>query len=524
MTIASQLNRITYTGNGSTTAFSVSFPFQSTGDLVVVETIIATGVQTTKTITTHYTVSGSTDSLGYYPNGGTVTAVTAPASTVTWTIYRAPALLQSLNLSENNALPAESLEAQLDYVTMLMQRLHDRVNRSLRQPDGDSADLAVLPAKVTRASTYLAFNAAGDPIATTGTTEANPVSAFMATVLDDTTAAAARATLGAGGAEPSDDVFRVVGSADATKKLAFEVDGNTTATTRTITPPNQDLVMERIWSGANDFRVTVTTATPVTTADVTAATTLYWTPYVGHRIALYDGTNWILRTTTEKSIAVPATTNTMYDVFVYDNSGTPTLELTAWTNDTTRATALTYQDGVLVKTGAVTRRYVGSFRTTGVSGQTEDSLVKRYVWNYYHRVIRAMKAIDTTDSWTYTTNTIRQANANAANQLDYVCGVSEDTVEATVAGSFNNGNSVKAAVYIGVDSTTANSAQVYGGLRGDTGSTHYLQPHAHYRGYPGAGRHYLTWLESSTATGTTTWYGDNGAGDQQSGIVGSVRG
>jgi hypothetical protein len=38
--------------------------------------------------------------------------------------------------------------------------------------------------------------------------------------------------------EPSDTTFRVVGSSDATKKVAFEVDGLTTATTRTLTVPN----------------------------------------------------------------------------------------------------------------------------------------------------------------------------------------------------------------------------------------------------------------------------------------------
>ena len=206
MTVASTLNRVSYTGNSVTTAFAVSFPFQSATDLVVVETVIATGVQTTKTITTHYTVSGTPDSLGYYPNGGTVTAVTAPPATVTWTIYRDPAALQSLNLSESNALPAESLEAQLDYLTMLVQRLKDRVDRSLRQPDGDSAAIGILPSKVDRASKYHAYNAAGDPIATVGTTEANPVSTFMATVLDDTTAAAARATLGAAGSSANETI------------------------------------------------------------------------------------------------------------------------------------------------------------------------------------------------------------------------------------------------------------------------------------------------------------------------------
>jgi len=38
--------------------------------------------------------------------------------------------------------------------------------------------------------------------------------------------------------EPTDSTFRIVGSSDATKKVAFEVDGLTAATTRTLTVPN----------------------------------------------------------------------------------------------------------------------------------------------------------------------------------------------------------------------------------------------------------------------------------------------
>lgn len=45
----------------------------------------------------------------------------------------------------------------------------------------------------------------------------------------------------ASGNEPADDVFRVVGSGDATKKLAFEVDGITTGTVRTVTMPDEDV-------------------------------------------------------------------------------------------------------------------------------------------------------------------------------------------------------------------------------------------------------------------------------------------
>lgn len=44
----------------------------------------------------------------------------------------------------------------------------------------------------------------------------------------------------------ADTVFRVSGSADATKKLAFEVDGNTASTTRTVTFPDANLTLPAV--------------------------------------------------------------------------------------------------------------------------------------------------------------------------------------------------------------------------------------------------------------------------------------
>ena len=51
-----------------------------------------------------------------------------------------------------------------------------------------------------------------------------------------------------GGSEFPDDVFRVKGSVDATKKMAIEVDGLTTATTRTATMPDKDVTLGGIIS------------------------------------------------------------------------------------------------------------------------------------------------------------------------------------------------------------------------------------------------------------------------------------
>lgn len=268
-----------------------------------------------------------------------------------------------------------------------------------------------------------------------------------------------------------------------------------------------------------DGRLTLTSVTPVTVADVTAATTLYFTPYKGNRLALYSGTVWQQIVFTETSIAMPATTSQMYDLFGYNNAGALGLELLAWTNDTTRATALVLQDGVLCKTGVLTRRYLGSVRTTGSSGQTEDSLVKRYVWNYYNRVPRLLRRIETTASWSYTTATIRQANGSATNQVEVVVGYAEVPVNlalmiagTTTASSLTFG--------VGEDSVTVFSTNQIGGWLGNSSSGAVYSAPATLNVFPAVGRHYYAWLERGNGT-DGTWYGNT---DGLYGLSGAIDG
>lgn len=83
-------------------------------------------------------------------------------------------------------------------------------------------------------------------------------------------------------------------------------------------------------------RLTLTSGTPVTTSDVTAASTIY---YTACKISLYNGTAWALFTSPELSLALGTLVNAQaYDVFVYDNSGTRTLELAEWANATVTMT------------------------------------------------------------------------------------------------------------------------------------------------------------------------------------------
>lgn len=273
-----------------------------------------------------------------------------------------------------------------------------------------------------------------------------------------------------------------------------------------------------------DGRLTLVSGTAITTTDQTAKTTLYYTPYIGNKIALFDGSSsWTQTTFTERSITIPSTSNTNYDVFVYNNAGTVTLELTAWTNNTTRATPLTTQDGVLVRSGATTRRYVGTIRTTATSGQCEDSSKSRFVWNLYNQVSRGIEC-RTTSSYTYTINVWRAAENSTTlgvTRVDFVLGLPVFVVFSSLQNVYNASNAYM-ATGIGLDQTSGNDAFIFGGS-----TVNGVQPmiNAEFRRYIDTGYHFLQRVEISSVVGTTSWYGTGGSPNMvQSGSSGFLFG
>lgn len=177
-------------------------------------------------------------------------------------------------------------------------------------------------------------------------------------------------------------------------------------------------------------RLTLETGVPVSTTDQSAKTTLYLTQYKGNQIAVYDGSAWFTLTfASDLSITLSGLTASLpYDVFVYSNSGTLTLELTAWTDTTTRATAITMQDGVYVKSGATTRRYIGTICITSTAGQCEDSYTRRLVYNYYNQAPRYL-GLSYISSHNYTTAAWRYWNNSQANsQVEFVLGIAANFV------------------------------------------------------------------------------------------------
>jgi len=152
MTLSTTTSRISFAGNGVTTAFAVSFKFNADADLTVILRVDSTKVETTQVITTNYTVSGAgADS------GGTVTMLTAPATGESLTIFRDAALIQETDYVENDKFPAEDHEDALDLLTMLTQRLDNRLDRAIVLSEGntDSGFDPTLPETVVTAGAIL---------------------------------------------------------------------------------------------------------------------------------------------------------------------------------------------------------------------------------------------------------------------------------------------------------------------------------------------------------------------------------
>lgn len=252
-------------------------------------------------------------------------------------------------------------------------------------------------------------------------------------------------------------------------------------------------------------RLTLTSGLPVTTSDVTAAGTLYWSPYKGGKVALYDTTNsrWKLYSPGEVSGSLSGfTTSQPYDVFLYDNSGTVTMYFLAWSSATARATALTTQDGVKVLSGAgnAKYRYVGTVRMQATS-QCEDSVLRRFVWNYYNRVSRKLLVTDATNSWSDTNTAWHALNSSTANRVEMVIGVSEDVVHLE---HWFYASGISCYVGIALDATNANNCDIklFHVVATSPLCAVFTKPIAE-------GYHYLQLTVALTSAGTATIVGDN---------------
>ena len=255
-------------------------------------------------------------------------------------------------------------------------------------------------------------------------------------------------------------------------------------------------------------RLTITSNTPVINSDATAATTVYYTPYTGLLVPIYNGTSFIPTSiVSQLSIGLVAAhaANNIYDFFIFSLSGTPTLGTgPSWSAGTSGSitagscargtgsggTALSRVNGFLTNavsmtatygpSGATTTvaanqgTYVGSMYVDGTNGQVSCYISwgqnrKFGIWNAYNRVPVILQVGDSTASWTYGTATIRASNnapasysgatfntgsGTSCNGLTMFAGLAEEYASLTFQQNIAHGGNA-AVIGIGVNSITA---------------------------------------------------------------------
>lgn len=293
-------------------------------------------------------------------------------------------------------------------------------------------------------------------------------------------------------------------------------------------------------------RLTLTSGTPVITADVNAGTQVFYSPYLGIQLPIPNGTSWHTNTFAELTLNLNATNyiaNTIYDVFVFlDPADNATVKIgtgPAWSNSGAGTgargtgagtTEIVRLGGLWTNNNAITMRndtttysvltkcatYVGSICITGTNGQiachiSTGQTRKFGVWNAYNRTRIALQVLDTTASWIYASGTIRQSNAAAGNQAIVFSGLAEewfDIVFSEDVQSAPSGTTVGPCIGIGYNSTTA-----FSGTRGRLEITGTITLNvtllSRYDGPPAIGINNVNCCEQSVDANNATFFGSS---------------
>jgi hypothetical protein len=160
MTVSTTIIKNFHNGNGSATNFAYQFRILQDTDLLVIIRTNSTGAETTKTLSTHYTVAGAGDASG---GSITFTVGNTPAIGETVVIRRNVPQTQAIDYIANDPFPAETHEEGLDRGTMVAQQVAEESDRSIKLSRTNTMTSTEFTVGATdRANKVLAFDSAGE--------------------------------------------------------------------------------------------------------------------------------------------------------------------------------------------------------------------------------------------------------------------------------------------------------------------------------------------------------------------------
>lgn len=246
-------------------------------------------------------------------------------------------------------------------------------------------------------------------------------------------------------------------------------------------------------TGGPQGRLSLISAQAVMASDNINVATIYYVPYRGQSVPIYDGSQLVNRSIGSQ-ITLALDNNIghvgfhqlgkLFDLFCYSNAGVATLcSGPAWTSTTSRGAGvgtseLASLNGILVNANAITAKvdtssstvsipaqrttYLGTFyatangqtgmqfRPSAVSGGSANILG---LYNAYNRIATSSAEGDSTASWAYGTATWRPSNNSANNRISFVDGLQQSALTVEFMQSVTGGGSL--TIGVSLDSSTA---------------------------------------------------------------------
>ncbi len=291
-------------------------------------------------------------------------------------------------------------------------------------------------------------------------------------------------------------------------------------------------------------RLSLSASLAIQTADITAATTIYFLPYNGQPAApIYNGTQFSQVNCTGVTLSLNATSHPaskVFDIYVSLQGSTPTLSAMYWGSNTSRSASvggltgtgnatITQVSGIWVNNAALSAAdsfngvtgvavpqyrgtYLGTFYTTA-NGQTGMAIRPARalggannilgLYNAYNRVRITALCQDSTASWTYASATVRPVNNSTSNRISWVDGLQQSEVRGSYSTTTTATDVTDQAATVGVAFNATNQLGI--GIINQsafTGNVHFGQQIIGYDiTYPLLGFNYCQALEQSTTAG-----------------------
>jgi hypothetical protein len=374
----------TATGDGVTNTFTFTFELLQASDMTV---YVNSALQTYNVA---YIV---TPTGGSYPcTGGTITfqATYTPANNAAILMARQLTLTQTINLPVEGSLPSSTIQTVFDRACMQIQQLNTATSLCLQLPITSIGVNTALP-------TPVALNVIGWDSLAQNVVNYTP-QAIVANV----------GSIGLGNmVGPATSVVNDVAAFNNTTGTLTKDTG--ILYTNLITTSN--LPQQAVFTNVRAYLVS---GSPFADGSSSGNTTLYMGPITQGKFQTYDNGSGVLTTAalTEVSYSLSSlASGDSYDFYLYNNSGTWTIEADQWSGVSTPLSTSTDAAGRLTKSGSTNKLLIAS-GTCLTAGKLYMWTGERDFVNQYNKFQVPLFCQDTTANWSWATASVRAADAN----------------------------------------------------------------------------------------------------------------